>query len=246
MTDPFARLTDQIIHFKWIVIGLWVAVIAVAALVLAPRATEVLQGGSLVIPGSESDRANVLLRTKLDASSQNTAIVVIQSGDLTVDSPALKAQVTQAAEVLGQVKGVHAVRTYYSGGGAAFASSDGHTTLITASLDGDEQAQQAVIPDIRKALSSLSVQHWVTGFAAVSYDSLGASEEDAHLAELIFLPVLFVLLLLVFRTLPAALIPLALGGLTVVLSQGLLYPLGVLIPAAVFALNPSASASTTR
>jgi RND superfamily putative drug exporter len=237
VTDPFARLTDQIIHFKWIVIGLWVAVIAVAALVLAPRATEVLQGGSLVIPGSESDRANELLRTKLDASSQNTAIVVIQSGDLTVDSAEFKAQVALAAELLGQVKGVHAVRTYYSGGGAAFASRDGHTTLITASLGGDEQAQQAVIPDIRKTLSSVSLQHWVTGFAAVSYDSLGASEEDAHLAELIFLPVLFVLLLLVFRTLPAALIPLALGGLTVVLSQGLLYPLGVLIPTSVFALN---------
>ena len=237
MTDPFARLTDQIIRFKWIVIGSWVAVIAVAALLLAPHATEVLQGGSLVIPGSESDRADGLLRTKLDASSQNTAIVVIQSGDLTVDSPAFKAQVTQAAQLLGQMKGVRAVRTYYSGGGAAFASRDGHTTLITASLEGDEQAQQAVIPDLRKALASLNLQHWVTGFAAASYDSLGASEEDAHLAELIFLPVLFVLLLLVFRTLTAALIPLALGGLTVVLSQGLLYPLGILIPTSVFALN---------
>ena len=96
MTDPFARLTDQIIRFKWIVIGSWVAVIAVAALLLAPHATEVLQGGSLVIPGSESDRADELLRTRLDASSQNTAIVVIQSGDLTADSPAFKAQVTQA------------------------------------------------------------------------------------------------------------------------------------------------------
>ncbi len=237
VTDPFARLTDQVIRFRWLVIGAWVVVIAVAAILLAPQATGVLRGGSLVIPGSESDRADVLLKNNLNASSQNTVIVVLQSPNETADTQGFHDQVDHAAQMLSQVDGVSGVRTYYSGGGLSFVSSDRHTTLITAALAGDEQAQQALIPPIRNALSSVTLRHWVTGFAAISYDTLGASEEDAHLAELIFLPVLFVLLLLVFRTLPAALIPLTLGGLTVVLSQGLLYPIGLVLPTSVFALN---------
>ncbi|GAC1653597.1 MAG: MMPL family transporter [Candidatus Dormibacteraceae bacterium] len=235
--DPFAWLTDLVIRRRWLVIGVWIVVITGCAAFLAPHAAEALQGGSLLLPGSESDRAGVLLQDRLGASSQSTVVAVLRSPELTVDDPGFKAEVDAAADRLAMVRGVRSVQTLYSTGEPALAAPGRHTTVVRIALAGDEQAQQAAVPRLRAALRPTRLEHSVTGFAAVNYDSLGASEADAHVAELIFLPVLFVLLLLAFRTLPAALIPLTLGGLTVAVTQGLLLPLGRLVPTSVFALN---------
>lgn len=62
----------------------------------------------------------------------------------------------------------------------------------------------------------------IAGYPAIIESLLNANEEAAALGELIAIPVLLVVLLLVFRSVLAALMPIVIGGVVVVASRGVL------------------------
>ena len=237
LEDPFARLAGVVVKVRWPVVVAWLVLVGAAAVLLAPKAADALQGGGFVVAGSQSDSADALLRSAFDASSQDTAVAVFRSTTGSARDPAFRQAVAGAADRLRAVPGVHSVTDPYTTPQAGLVSSDGHTALLLVSIAGDEAAVESTVPRLRQALAGTALEHYVTGSPAANYDSLGASEDDAHRAELIFMPVLFVLLLLVFRTLPSALIPLSLGGMAVLMIQGLLYLVASAVPTSIFALN---------
>ena len=102
---------------------------------------------------------------------------------------------------------------------------DWHAAFIavkTSTYGGAEK----IVPNLREDVAKLSFpggrKPWVTGGPALFLDLNLASTESLHSGELIALPVTFIILLLVFRTPIAALLPLMVATLGVVCTLGIL------------------------
>jgi RND superfamily putative drug exporter len=118
-----------------------------------------------------------------------------------------------------QVRGrpdVASVTGYYDTGSRAFVSRDGRSTYFAVALKATEdkpwQEAGAEIADELSAEPGVLV-----GGAAVAQEQVNKQvEEDLKKAEMLAFPLLFLLSLLFFRSLIAALLPLMIGGLAIV------------------------------
>ncbi|HET9017161.1 MAG TPA: MMPL family transporter [Thermomicrobiaceae bacterium] len=237
MTDPFANFGALMVRGRWIVLALWLVVLVSAGLLLAPKASSVAKGGGFTVGGSGSDQAAAILQRDFNASPSNSVVVVFHSTDLTVDDHDFRDQVNAGVSRLKTVAGVESVTGFFNTGDAAFVSPDRHTTSAIVGMGGTEDAVQKAVPALRDQLAGLTIQHYVTGYPAVNYDTFTASEEDLRRSEIFTIPIVMVLLLIVFRTVVASVIPLLLGGCSVVLALAGIYLIGRHLDMSIFALN---------
>jgi putative drug exporter of the RND superfamily len=235
--DPLTRLASGVYRFRWQVLIGCVLVVGLAGVLLAPQASSVMKGGGFVVTGSDSIRTDDVLGTQFHASSLKNAIVVFRSSTMTVDDAAYRAQVLSAADSMAKVAGVESVVTYFSSGDPTMVSSDRHVTTAVVALRGDEGQAEKTAPRLRDAIRNVNLEHWVTGHPAANSDIHVSSEDDLRRSEMFTLPIILVLLLLVFRTLVAAAIPLILGIGTIVLATAALAIIGGRIDTSDFALN---------
>ena len=237
MADPFARLGAALVRGRWFVLAAWLVVLAAAGVLLAPKASSVTKGGGFIVPGSGSDHAAQILKQDFNASTANNAVVVFYAANQTIDDAAYRSQVTGAADRLRTVSGVNSVLTFFNTGNPDFVSSDRHTTLALVGLDGDEEKVSKTVPHLRDQLQDVSVEHAITGLPAINYDTFVMSEQDLRRSEVFTIPIVLVLLLIVFRTVVAAMIPLVLGGTSVVMALAAIYLIGSHADMSIFALN---------
>lgn len=235
--DPFARLGAFMARFRWVVLILWIAILPIAGALGASKAAGVLRGGGFVVPNSASAKAATTLGQEFGGSNTSNAIVVFRSETLTIDDPTFRTEATAALTRIKALEGVRAVVSYFDTNSPDLVSADKHTTLAVVTLDEDEYLAQKRVAALRDALSGLTIDHNVTGLPAISYDLEHTSEEDLKRAELITIPIVLVLLLLVFRTVVSAAIPLILGACSVVTAIAMLYVIGSNTTISIFALN---------
>ena len=239
-TDPFARLGAAMVRGRWVVLLLWLAIIGVAGGVFAPKANSIVKGGGFFVSKSESNDASVVLAGDFNASTRNNAVVTLHSDSLSVDDPAFQQNIGAAADRLSKVAHVRAVFTYANTLDPSFLSKDRHTTFAIVVMEGDEKQVQDLIPVLRDQLKAVTVEHRITGVPAINYDTQITSEKDLHRAEFFTIPIVLLLLILVFRTVITAMIPLVLGAASVVTTLALLYLIGSRTDVSVFALNVAA------
>ena len=102
--------------------------------------------------------------------------------------------------------------------------SDWHAAFVAVHADTYGEAEK-VIPKLRSDVAQLTfpgIKPWVTGGPALFLDLNLASTESLRSGELIALPVAFVILLLVFRSFVAALLPVLVATLGVICTLGIL------------------------
>ena len=237
MRDPFALLSDAMYRFRWFVLAFWLVLVSVAGPIFAASATDYLKGDGISIPGTASDQADRLLSSDFDLGSQNTLAVVFHSSTGTVDDAAFKDAVTKATADITAISGVTKMTTFYSSNQASLVSSDRHTTLAPIVVSGDDASVQKNVPIIRGKLNGNALVTHLVGSPAAAYDGQQAAFEDLHRSEFVTLPVIIVMLLLVFRTLVAAAVPLLLGVLSIGLTTAVVGILGRFTDVSVFALN---------
>ncbi len=150
-------------------LGVWLVVLLVCA-PLAGKANGVLKAGGIEVPGSGSKTAATILSSEFKVSALNNAAIVFHSDTLKVGNPEFKSQVKAAAARVRKVKGVTSVVTYYKTLLPTLVSKDRHTTVVFASLKGDESTTQTYIKGVREALNGVTISHYVTGEAAVNHD----------------------------------------------------------------------------
>jgi putative drug exporter of the RND superfamily len=165
-------------------------------------ATESVQGSDLL------DRA----------SDRGPGMVAVVDGRR-VGDPATRPAVLAAAARVRAVRGVTGVVTAYDSADPMLRAADGRASLmmISTAKAGDMMRTHQEVADVRRVLSGsvpgASVK--VGGELAVMRDSAVTSQSDLFRGELFALPVLLLALLLVFRGLRAALLPI-LGSLVTV------------------------------
>ena len=235
-SDPFGRLGAFVYRRRRWVLGIWVVALLACA-PLAGKANGILKAGGIEVPGSDSKQASAVLSKQFDVSALNNAAIVFHSDSLKVGNARFKAQIEDAADRVRKADGVTNVVTYYKTLLPTLVSSDRHTTVVFASMKGDEGTTQEYIKGVRKAVKGTTLEHYVTGEAAVNRDFSVTSDHDLRRAEVITFTLVLILLLFTFRTLVAASLPLLLGGAAVVSGTAIIYMIGRATDTSVFALN---------
>jgi trehalose monomycolate/heme transporter len=192
--------------------------------------------GGFVPPGSQSQQeANLAARSF--GPGAGDVVLLYTSTSQTVRSPAYKAAVTASLARLPGSR-VRSAQTYWSTGSPAFVSANGRVTYALLELAGDGDAAKIKNFDaIQRDLSApgLTVQAGgpIPTEAAINKEVTS----DIGRAEGISLPVLLVLLLVIFGSLAAASLPLAVGGIGIIGSFAALRLLTLATPVSIYSIN---------
>lgn len=197
-----------------------------------------LSGGGFTDPHSESGRATTALTDEFHAGQAN--LVVIVRGQGPPDSAEVTRSATRLARWAGRADGVAQMRSYWTSGRTAdMKSTDGTRALISLRLSGDEDAMmstaKSLTPRLRAHADGLRLQF--AGSAQVYSELNKQTQHDLEVSEAIAAPVTAVLLILVFGSVLAALLPLLIGGLSIVSTMLALQLLTQVTPVSTYALN---------
>ena len=228
------RLAAFVIRFRWWVIGGWVVVFLVSV-PFAPRVTSQLKHGFGDLD-TESRAALSLVGEELDFT-ESSITLVFSSDSLDVDDPAYAEEVERAVAPLRQLPEVVRVVTYYTVPGDTFVADDRRTTYAFVELDASVDEAVDLVEPIRSSLGETELDVWVTGGIALFADLSTYSERDLQRAELITIPLLAILLLLVFGSVVAAGLPVAMGALSVVTTLALVFVVAQATDMSIFVLN---------
>ena len=225
----------QMVRFRWLVMAVW-AIAFLLALGLAPRAISNLSGG-FGRADTESRRALDLLESKL--GEQESAVTVVFSHDeLTADHPDYQRAVEATLAPILARPDVVEVITAYNAPRPGFVSDDGRTSYAVILLSSTIDEALDLYPDLRKELRTPpGFRMWGTGGIAIFSDLNHASERDLQRAETITFPLVLVALALVFGTLVAVGLPIAMAGLSVTMTLALVFLLSQVMDVSIFVLN---------
>jgi uncharacterized membrane protein YdfJ with MMPL/SSD domain len=232
------RLVLASASHPWRTIGLW-AVAAVAAIV----GIGALLGGALSTENHPTDnrqsqRATDLIDRSFAAGSSTSEadVIVVRSERYTVDTPQFRALVAGLAAEVRDVPEVARATTYLQGGNSSLVSRDRHATLVPVSTDSD--GIEDVIDAVGSADANAAFSAAITGDETRQHDFDQLSQDDLKSGELQFgLPAALVILLLVFGSVVAGLIPLLLAMLSIVVALGMVAVLAHAFELSVFVVN---------
>ena len=232
-----ASLGVQVVRFRWWIIAFW-GVVFIASVPLALQSTSSLKSGFGEVE-TESRVALRLMSERLELP-ESSVTLVFSSDSLQASDPRYVEAVERATAPLSQLPEVDRLITFHSAENPRMIAPDGRTTYAFVLLNADIDSAIDLVPDIREALQSgddNDLDIWVTGGVAIFSDLNKASEQDLRRAEIITLPLLLVALLIVFGGVIAAGLPLAMGGLSVVITLALVHLLAQFTDMSIFVLN---------
>ena len=222
-------------------IALWLA-----AMVLAFVAIGALLGGALTTEGKptnnpQSERAKDALEAAFPTASSAaiTDIVIVRSPNYTVDDPRFRAFVRRLGGEVRGAKGVESVRTYFGAHDPSLVSADRHATLVQFAMpDESSSGIDDVVTAVKHADSSSAFAVTVTGQRTVNHDFNQLSEDDLRSGELQFgLPAALIVLLLVFGTVVAGLVPLLIALPSIIVALSFVAVLGHAFSLSIFVVN---------
>jgi putative drug exporter of the RND superfamily len=208
----------------------WLAgICCTAALVLAGQSlrTESHLETTAHVEGSEAERVERQLAQQFQSSFIHRSILVVQG----LPSPQSKegeAALLEIVTALRQDPGVAGTFCYLDWNDPVFVGRGGGTFIIIGLSGGDaevdtviprlRQRSQALGDRMRSRFSMLKLE--LTGETPLNFDLRRVSSDDVRMAESRVLPVVLVLLLATFASLVAALLPLGVGLLAMLMTLG--------------------------
>ena len=228
----FASLANLATRRRWTVVVLSVIAFAAAG-AIGGGVADRLEPYGADDPDTESVRGD----DRLDAAGYDETGAVVLIEDVDVDSRQGRERVEHLAGKVAREPEVGDVASFFSTGSRDFVSRDGESTYLGVrftSMDDDAEQDAAV-----RIVDELEGEPGVTvGGAAVAGEQVNTQvEEDLRTAELYAFPILFLLSLLFFRSVVAALLPLLVGALAIVSTFFMLTVASELTSVSIFALN---------
>ncbi|HEY2640278.1 MAG TPA: MMPL family transporter [Streptosporangiaceae bacterium] len=192
--------------------------------------------GGFVPPGSQSQHeANLAARTF--GRGAGDAVLLYTSKATTVHSAAYRSAVTGSLARLPQGR-VVAAQTYWSTGSPQFVSANGKVTYAVLVLAGTSDSARiknfnAIKADLTAPGLTVQAGGQIPTEAAINKEVTA----DIGRAEGISMPVLLVLLAVIFGSLAAASLPLAIGGIGIIGSFAALRLLTLATPVSIYSIN---------
>ena len=231
---PFDRLGQFVVRRAWWVVGAWVALLLVA-IPFAPRVPGQLSAGGFILDDLESARAKALLGTELGAPP-SALVIVFSSPTLQAGTPAFEAAAADAIRDIATAP--HVARVVSHSLSPRQVSADRHTAYDVVFLDLPPDDSPDALPILRERLRAApGLEVALAGGPAFYGDVQTVSEADLRRSELISLPLAALALIVVFGSVVAAGVPLAVGGAAVVVALAGVFVVASIAPMSIFVLN---------
>ena len=183
-------------------------------------------------PQAEAVLASRDVQRATGANASPDLVALVRLG-APADSAEAQGKLAQVAAAL-RDPGIARVARYERGGDRNLVSKDGRSSYVVATFRADDGgALERVQPKLER-MPGVTV-----GGGELAQEQVGDQvSEDIARAELLAFPILFLLSLFVFRGVVAALLPLAVGGATIMISfLAMRFVNGAIEPMSIFALN---------
>ena len=234
--SAFERL-GRLVHRRrrW-VIAAW-AVLLLVALPVAPRVASALRAGGFTLDSLESARARSLLERELGLPP-SALVIAYSSATAPAGSPPFEAAAAGAARAVAGAPHVTGVLSHLAAPGQV--SADGTTAYDVILLDLPPDESPDALPGVRERLAALPagpVDVALAGGPAFYGDIQAVSEADLRRSELVSLPLAALALLVVFGSVVAAGLPLAVGGGAVLVALAVIWLVAGVTQMSIFVLN---------
>jgi uncharacterized membrane protein YdfJ with MMPL/SSD domain len=198
-------------------------------------------GDNFTPPASQSQR-EASQASQVFGRNDADVVVLYRSAGLTVSDPGYRQAVTTALSALPRAD-VARVTTYWSSGSARLVSTDRHATYAVLQLTGADDAARHTTYDAIKgdltpaSLAASGITARVGGNVPMEVAINSEVTADIAKAEGFSMPVLLILLLLIFGSLAAASLPVAIGGVAILGSFTVLRLLTLATTVSVYSVN---------
>src|SRR5262245_12340111 len=208
----FARLGRWIADRPRRVLAAMAALLAAAAVYGASAASH-LPAGGFEVPGSESDLAIKEIEHRFGMGAADV-LVLYRNPETEVRNIQFATTILDLLEPVLEDEGVVRATSYFDTAQESLVSRDGHETLVIVSLAGSNADELRTLGRIAPLLRRLEPPYRVEigGHVAASVLAQQIARSDINSAELIALPIAALLTLIFFRSVVAALLPIAIGG----------------------------------
>ena len=200
-----------------------------------------LDSGGYSDPKSDSYKVYEYLTEELKLSDP-AVVIIVDSGSTDVTDPAVAQKGIALEKKIAQEEGVTKTLSYWtSGGEATLKSADGKAAYILVYGDGE-----AFTPESQKLGKVMQEKYdgdyegltlYAGGVGVVGHAITKKISEDLKIAELISIPMTFILLVLVFGALAASAMPLIVGVAAILGAFFILYLFTLFTTVSIYALN---------
>jgi uncharacterized membrane protein YdfJ with MMPL/SSD domain len=225
----------------WLTLAGWVVALVAAIAIAAAFVGDALSGDEEITSDTDSRHADELQSERFAgerAGRRVSEVIVVRSPTAEVDEPRFERRVRAlAAEV--SAAGAEQVTTFYDSGERRLVSGDREATGMLVALGRDaEDDIEDVVDAVRAADGRDGFDVTITGEQTLEADFDTLAGEDLRNGELGFgLPVALIVLLIVFGSVVAGLVPLLLAMISITVALGLVALVGQAFPLSVFATN---------
>ena len=222
------RITRLCARRPWVTIGLWVVLVVISLFLRATLFSDAVTTEFDFTNVPESKRADNLLEEKLDRPKGTKEVVIVQSDTLTVNDPEFatfaEGLFAKIAALGPEVIREGTLTSYYLSDASFLVSRDLRTTIIPFTMAGDFNDStdniERVIEVVEEAKGQSDFKVLMTGQATVGTDFEEVATDGLLKGEIFGAPIALIILILVFGALVAALIPIVLAAVSIVVAMG--------------------------
>lgn len=218
---------NSIIKGKWVVIAAWIAIV-IGLFLLAPSMADLVrEKGQISVPeGYSSSLATEILedvQNQENAKDETDVALVFHNEKGLTEHEISEAE--KAINLLEDNKklGVSSILTHFHEESLKdqLVSKDGKTILASVTVTWNDREAKELSDLLYKTIEDVDVDHYYTSDWMIDEDVMNSSEEGLKKTEGITVVFILAVLLLVFRSVIAPLIPLITVGITYLASQSI-------------------------
>ena len=232
--SPTARIASWSARHRWWVVAASILVVVLAIFISSTVETKILDDND--VGAGESGRGLDLVEERFDVVAVPTEQLVFSNPSLGVDDPAFRSTVEGLVQELRALPEVESVTSYYDTADPDMVSEDRNVLLAQVVIQGDVDDAESKIDAIVAAVDAAAekatgFEVGIAGSTSLDKQLQEVSDEDFGRIMKVTLVLGLVILLVAFRALVAAVIPLVLAvgaivsalGVAALISQ--VYPL---------------------
>ncbi|MBM7645710.1 RND superfamily putative drug exporter [Scopulibacillus daqui] len=217
-----------ILKGKWAVFAIWIIAIA-ALLFLAPNMAKLVQEkGQATVPEgySSTKAAKIIDEMNKQKGRQKTSSATLafynEHGLTKKDKEDIKHAISELKEKKNQL-GITQITNPFDQPSlqSQLISKNGKTLLVSLNINTNGKNKEKLTNDLYKTIDDIRVDHYYTSDWMVNNDMMTSTQKGLHKTEWITVIFILAVLLIVFRSIVAPLIPLITVGVSFLASQSI-------------------------
>lgn len=231
----FSRVGRFIYRFRIAIIVIWLLITAICVPFI-PQILTPFKSTGFVADRAESTLAKQYLNKNLGYTRDNRFLVLYHSPHLSVTNKTFNKKIHASLASLENFPIPHEI--IYPENNAQQRSSNKHSAYAVILFKTQEPMSSSMLKDLKHTIKTPEKMQMFIGGERIFTEGINAqTQKDLYQADAVAVPVTTVILILIFGTLVATLIPMALGGGCALIILTTLYFIGNIFTLSIFTLN---------